>query len=233
MCGNKFDCPVSKVLGMELVASICDACSRTYEDARNAEIREQYMRGRTERLRAAFAKACPSGMFTCDLVKLPCSKVKYQEIFAFGFPGGKGLVVHGVKGTGKTRAMWQLAKRLVFDEAQQVTVLRDVELGRRIERSYEEHGAGHDRLIAALSRVPFLFVDDLGKAKLTPRVESDLFDIIDSRYANELPTVYTTQFTGDSLIKRFGCLETGEAILRRLRESCVSIHLAATKEVAK
>ncbi|NBR91550.1 MAG: ATP-binding protein [Rhodobacteraceae bacterium] len=66
--------------------------------------------------------------------------------------------------------------------------------------------------------VPLLAFDDLGKERLTQRLESDLFAIIDERTSNLRPTIITTNYNGTTLLERFNNKETGEALLRRIRE---------------
>jgi DNA replication protein DnaC len=63
-----------------------------------------------------------------------------------------------------------------------------------------------------------LVIDDLGKERLTQRMESDLFAIIDERTSNKRSTIITTNYNGSGLSDRFSNGETGSAIIRRLKD---------------
>jgi DNA replication protein DnaC len=85
-----------------------------------------------------------------------------------------------------------------------------------IEKGFDDHK--HGQVLDYFCNVPLLAFDDLGKERLTARMESDLFAIIDERTSNLRPTIITTNYNGTTLLDRFNNKETGEAILRRLRE---------------
>lgn len=137
--------------------------------------------------------------------------------------GKPGLLMHGTSGIGKTRAAWHIVNRLF---------LRGLDLGcnlpvnfmsmRRFEKemidSFEErrHGAALD----AVCRSPFLVLDDLGKERLTSRMATDLFGVIDHRTEQDMPTIVTTNFSGRAFLDRFlpQDKETGLAIARRIRD---------------
>ena len=66
--------------------------------------------------------------------------------------------------------------------------------------------------------VPLLVLDDLGKEKMTQRLETVLFAIIDERTANNKVTIITTNYTSQGLQDRFSNAETGPAFIRRLKD---------------
>lgn len=69
-------------------------------------------------------------------------------------------------------------------------------------------------------RASVLILDDMGKESPTDWVIEQLFDLINERYGDMLPTVITTQFEPDALIKRLsknGGEENAVAIVSRLR----------------
>lgn len=199
--------------------NICDACEPIIEEKHAKERMEARRKERAKDFRGL----CPESMQTIDASRLKCGPEKLEAVVRHDI--AQGLVIHGETGMGKTRLMWQLVKRIYVTEMRGVKVLRDSAFGRLIERSYAEGMGKHDELIERLSKVSFLFIDDLGKAKLTERVETDLFDIIDARYAADKPCIFTSQFVGSSLEQRFSTIETGEAVVRRIRETCKSLAL--------
>lgn len=137
--------------------------------------------------------------------------------------GKPGLLMHGTSGIGKTRAAWHIVNRIF---------LRGLELGynlpvdfmsmRRFERelidSFEHRK--HGEKLDEICRSTFLVLDDLGKERLTSRMATDLFGVIDHRTENDLPTIVTTNFSGKAFLERFlpQDRETGLAIARRIRD---------------
>ena len=133
-------------------------------------------------------------------------------------PHGKGLVIHGTTRKGKTRTAWYLAKRL-YDEspyANRFLFLTMFDLEVRLVGAWGTHS--WDREMTKMVNVPLLFLDDLGKEKMTDRMASVLFALIDQRTQNKRSTIITTNLTGDQLLERFHDKETGNAFVARLKD---------------
>jgi len=197
--------------------SYCEKCwekeVQRCEEAREREERE----ARQLRHDHIFNERCPKTMQQLDRDHFPSDLDTYDAIMSAPLTD-KGIIILGITGAGKSRTMWQLAKRLITQDHRYVEILEDCRFGRMIECSYDNGMSGHDKLIDNFQRAEVLMIDDLGKAKMTARVETDLFAIIDYRYAEGSPTVITTQFIGETLLRRFACKETGAAIVRRIKE---------------
>ena len=85
-----------------------------------------------------------------------------------------------------------------------------------LEESYDK--GRHLATIDSIIDVPMLFMDDLGKEKLTPRLASDMFSIVDERSVNHRPCIITTNFNSTGLVERFNDQEMGQAFVRRLKD---------------
>ena len=74
--------------------------------------------------------------------------------------------------------------------------------------------------VESLIEHPLLVIDDLGKERLTSRMASDLFAIVDERSVNRKTTIISTNFNGTTLLERFENKdkETGVAFIRRLKD---------------
>ena len=87
-----------------------------------------------------------------------------------------------------------------------------------IEKGFEDrkHGSAIDYLI----NCPLLILDDFGKERLTQRMASDLFAIVDERSTARRATIISTNFNGSTLLERFDNRdkETGVARIRRLKD---------------
>ena len=101
-----------------------------------------------------------------------------------------------------------------------VTFLPMREFEKRMIDSFEERK--HSAALDDVCESEFLVLDDLGKERLTSRMATDLFSVIDHRTERDLPTLVTTNFSGKAFIDRFlpQDKETGLAIARRLRDYC-------------
>jgi DNA replication protein DnaC len=128
-----------------------------------------------------------------------------------------GVILHGETGTGKSRAAWLIYNRLWLKYAPNSTMFLQMrKFEGLIEKGFDDRN--HSDILDILINAPVLVFDDLGKEKLTSRLESDLFAVIDERSSNLRTTIITTNYTGDRLVDRFNNKETGVAFVRRLRD---------------
>lgn len=133
---------------------------------------------------------------------------------------GGGIYICGVQGAGKTWMACRIAKGWLYRGLGDARFVSSVNLISEIGSSYG--GNGNEALV--LSKYMFcdlLIVDDLGKEVPSQWSLSKLFEIFDSRYASNRPTIVTAQFDTSSLAKRMskgGDPETAMAIVSRFRE---------------
>lgn len=131
-----------------------------------------------------------------------------------GGPEKKGLYLLGSSGTGKTTAFWKLARELEKEGTAPV-VLTSLELSRILQEA-----ARDIRDVDWLTRCRVLMVDDLGKERATPAASALFWGVLDGRYGNGLPCVFTSRFSSKELAERFGEASIGQDIIRRLFEIC-------------
>lgn len=137
--------------------------------------------------------------------------------------GKAGLLMHGTSGIGKTRAAWHIANRLWTQGLEQgynlpIDFMPMREFEAQVIESFEERR--HSMVLKEIIKADFLVLDDLGKERLTSRMATDLFSVIDGRTEEDKPTVITTNFSGKAFLERFlpQDKETGIAIGRRIRD---------------
>ena len=135
-----------------------------------------------------------------------------------------GLLIHGPTRKGKTRCMWYVRNRLKgMNRA--VKVLTMFELEAELVSAWGKDR--WDRAMKDMTEVEVLFLDDLGKEKMTERMASVLFALIDQRSQHKRPTLITTNHTGQSLLERFHDRETGAAFVARLKDPMLYANISS------
>lgn len=137
---------------------------------------------------------------------------------------GKGLFIAGGVGTGKTMLASIIAHEIMLSDLCNVKFVTEAQVYSSIREAYNRSsGVSDSKIIKKYKTTPLLIIDDLGKEKPTDWSVKTLFDIIDNRYANDMPTIITTNFTADDLIQKLTPQNsndkiTATAIIDRLRE---------------
>lgn len=159
---------------------------------------------------------CPKLYQKSDESRLPQKQL--QQAMAWRY-GPRGLILLGDTGLGKSRVAWTLLKRILVDDMpdRSFAWFDCIGFGHSISKHYKDEDA--EEWLENLSAIDLVFMDDLGKLKLTERAEVELFGLIERRCANRLPMIVTTNDTGDSLASRMTD-NRGPALIRRLREFC-------------
>lgn len=170
-----------------------------------------------------------------DKIKEPLSQRSYLEIarktfryaqeFAVEFVKGQvkeGLLIQGPVGSGKTFLACGIANYIInhCDKAILFVVVPD--LLEKIKASYSNtSGYTEFSLVESACEVPLLIMDDLGAHNYTDWTRNKIYNIINYRVNNELPTVITTnlELSGD-LTKLLG-----ERTVSRLEQMCYPLWL--------
>lgn len=142
----------------------------------------------------------------------------YERVMGWKY-GPRGLIIHGTSGRGKTRCLYALLERLFVHDEVDVRVIRVTTFARTMSNG----GRESEVMLNQLIRVPVLALDDLGKEAATDRWESALVELLDARSMAKRPVLVTTNYVGERLVTRFRDPQTGEAVVRRLREFCEPI----------
>lgn len=140
---------------------------------------------------------------------------------------GGGIYICGVQGAGKTWMACRIAKGWLSRGLGDARFVSSVNLISEIGSSYGGNG-NESQVLSKYMFCDLLIVDDLGKEVPSQWSLSKLFEIFDSRYANNRPTIVTTQFDSASLARRMansGDPETAMAIVSRFREKYRGMNL--------
>ena len=213
-CGKPFTYNVNIVLGREFCAkTTCNDCLTKEKKVEE----EQRAKQRAYELRKQWDATCPPTYHRTDKSKLNQDLLK--QVMAWQF-NERGLVMHGPTGTGKTRMAFMLMQRL-HAEGRTVEIFYGNDFAHKCAKKFL-NGEGED-WIASVAKKDVVFFDDLGKFKLTERVEAELFGLIEIRTAWLRPMIVTANFNGSELANKMTA-DRGEPMIRRLREFCNSIN---------
>lgn len=174
----------------------CDCIMARIQAREDEKRREENERNR----RACFTQTNMDGWtFAKDDRKNPQmsdAMRNYAEKFPEFRKMGKGLILFGDVGTGKTFFAACIANALL-DKGYKVLVTNFVELAYQIEAQYN---AKQD-FIDGLNRYDLLVVDDLGveRDSASGYMQEMVYNIIDSRQRAGLPYIITTNLTADQL----------------------------------
>lgn len=167
-------------------------------------------------LRSSGIKPENYAAFTMERFKTDNIMAYEMKRIAQGFlkdPNAKGLGFFGRPGTGKTHiciATCQAMKR----EHHYWQYRREIQ---RIKAVMYKNLDRYDEMIARVSRLPWLYIDDLFKgaikgSEMQSQDQQIMFDIINSRYVNRMPTIVSSEFPLDEITR------ADEGIGSRLKE---------------
>lgn len=140
---------------------------------------------------------------------------------------GTGAYIVGNVGTGKTHLACAVAVA-ASDEGAKVRFADSPGLLASIRATYGDRERTEDDVVRQLVGCDLLVIDDLGKEQPTEWTLTQLFRIIDGRYAAMRPLVVTSQYERPALARRLagnGDAETARALVSRLLEMCERIEL--------
>lgn len=140
---------------------------------------------------------------------------------------GGGVYIYGDQGAGKTLLACRIAKGWLSRGMGNAKFVSSVKLLTEIGDTYGGNGS-EGLVLAKYACCDLLVVDDLGKEVTSQWSMSKMFEVFDSRYANQRPTIVTTQFGTTNLAKRMsksGDPETAMAIVSRFREKYRGVNL--------
>jgi DNA replication protein DnaC len=109
---------------------------------------------------------------------------------------GKGLLLYGSVGTGKTYFAACIANALI-DEGYSVLMTNFARLTNSIQGTFD----GKNEFIDSLQRYTLLIIDDLGAERKSEYMQETVFNIIDARYRSGLPFIITTNLTAEEIKK--------------------------------
>lgn len=143
---------------------------------------------------------------------------KYVDNFPEMKKRGKGLLLYGPVGTGKTRAAACIANELV-NQGRPCLVTNFARITNTLQGMFD----GKQRYLDDFNRLDLLVIDDLAAERDTSYMQEMIFNIIDSRYRSGKPLIVTSNLTQTDLKNPVSI--DRKRIYSRLLEMCVPIEV--------
>ena len=134
---------------------------------------------------------------------------RYCQVADQALENGYGMYIYGDSGTGKTHLTACMCNELMSN-FHQCLFTNFFEISKLI-RSTWNGNADSESVIRRLCDVDFLFLDDLGTEMVTKNGEDNwlqgqVFDIINKRYNNKKPTIFSSNYSMNQLITERGLM---------------------------
>lgn len=129
---------------------------------------------------------------------------------------GKGLLLFGTVGTGKTYIAACIANALI-DKGYSVLMTNFARIANTVQGLFE----GKQDYYDSLNRFPLLIIDDLSAERKTEYMQEIVFNVIDSRYRAGLPLIITTNLSSEELKNPADV--TFQRTYSRLLEMCIPV----------
>lgn len=213
-----------------------EAETRKKQAAEEAERRKRQM-ARIERLlgKSGIKKRFQQRTFENFIQDTPerkrCYKIakSYADRFAYYAAKGEGLYIEGTNGTGKTHLAAAIALQLI-NEGIPVICKTSSDMMADIKRGFDSGEVTEYEVLKAYKEVDLLIIDDLGKEQCTDWSMSTLYSILNDRYEDMKPTIVTTNYNTDGLLKALTPkgMDSSKiiAIISRLRETSSVLTMA-------
>jgi len=128
----------------------------------------------------------------------------YLEDWEENQEAGKGLYFCGGVGTGKTHLAVAVMNELIRKKRTPSLFVTVPELLDNLRETYNKPGRNLDEWMDAVQNAEFLVLDDLGSERTTEWVRERIFVIVNHRYREALPTVFTSNIGPKDLAEQLG-----------------------------
>lgn len=222
ICGEPTQCRVH-VFGEERTVRCICKCDqdKLAEEKAQQERAEKLLRIERLRIEGFDRSEMQRWTFAADdqqQPKLRRAMQAYAEHFEEFKESGKGLLLFGDVGTGKTFAAACVANALI-DQGVSVLMTNFSRIINRIQSSFD----GRQEYIDSLNNFDLLVIDDLAAERNTEFMNETVYTIIDARYRAGLPMIITTNLNANTMMQEQDAAR--KRIYSRILERCHPIEV--------
>lgn len=151
--------------------------------------------------------------------KMTAAMQNYVQHFSEFRSRGKGLLLFGDVGTGKT-FLAACAANALIDRGVPALVTNFARIANTLQGMFD----GRQEYLDSLNHFPLLVLDDLSTERQTEYMLEIVYNVIDARYRARLPLIVTTNLTREELMNPADIRY--KRIFSRLFEMCTPIEVA-------
>ena len=145
-----------------------------------------------------------------DFLKAYVRCKKYCEIADEVLENGYGIYLYGNSGTGKTHLTACICNELI-SQYRQCLFTNFLEISKLIRSTWGKSNTDAETVIKRICEIDYLFIDDLGTEILQKNGEDNwlqeqVFDIINKRYNNRKPTIFSSNHSLNELVQERGMM---------------------------
>ena len=220
-CGTPKQCRVEILGQMRTPMCLCkcqaDRRDREEEERKRIDFEKRVKRMRLEGFPDAKMQAWTFANDDLANERITKAMQRYVDNFAELRKIGKGLLLYGSIGTGKTYAACEVANALI-DQGYPVYVTNFSRVLNTLQGTFDKQ-----EYIDELNRYQLLILDDLGIERETAFAKEQVFNVIDARYRAGLPMIITTNLAIDNIKKPDNIGDS--RIYDRILERCFPIEV--------
>lgn len=212
---GEYTCQLTK-LGSRLIASLCPACEAARIEAQEQAERDRRVAahrahliqriGIPRRFEGATLASYRPATERAEKVLAACRR--YVETWPERHEKGSSLILSGDVGTGKTHLACAIAKAVAAKYEAHAAYMTVMQAVRRVRATYGPDARETEQeVFDRLSGIDLLVLDEVGVQSGSNHEHTTLFEILNRRYENVLPTI---------VISNLGLKELADAIDERL-----------------
>jgi DNA replication protein DnaC len=155
-----------------------------------------------------------------DWVKIPGTEELTSNLRAYMsdmhnfMESGRGILVAGSVGTGKTKSMCYLLRQAIIKFGSPVLFQSSDMMSKKLSE-FRDNSAELSSYVSSLATRKVLLLDDLGESEVSEWRKKHVSHIINERYYNSRPTFFTTMKTMSELEEIIG-----EHLMSRICQMC-------------
>lgn len=200
----------------------CTKCAKEEREEREAKEKEEEMQkkmaARLHRQEAAgISQRCSSVSFNDFIADTPAKEIAKESCLQFARNVYKGeqrssMIITGKVGTGKTMICQAMVNNLI--DHKRCKMIKLIDMIREIKDTWRrDSNISEIDLLARYASYDLLIIDEIGIQFGSDTEGMFVFDVIDGRYQNMLPTVIISNLNIDGVKEKMG-----ERVIDRLRD---------------